>query len=141
MLTPSDDVGSLRSARIEHGEIALTLSDDGWRGAIKPLMILERVVRTGGTVPESNLFESLDGIIKNIISVVRQGTEAIRLDPNEGALYRGRGASALSFSSRCLRSESPVALFIRGSGKDRRFYMGRPAMASLNFSGSITRED
>jgi hypothetical protein len=38
-----------------------------------------------GTVPESNLFESLDGIIKNIVSVVRQvedeGPPTVRIEP------------------------------------------------------------
>jgi hypothetical protein len=38
-----------------------------------------------GTVPESNLFESLDGIIKNIVSVVRQvedeGPPTTRIEP------------------------------------------------------------
>jgi hypothetical protein len=38
-----------------------------------------------GTVPESNLFESLDGIIKNIVSVVRQvedeGPPTARIGP------------------------------------------------------------
>jgi hypothetical protein len=38
-----------------------------------------------GTLPESNLFESLDGIIKNIVSVVRQvedeGPPTARIEP------------------------------------------------------------
>jgi hypothetical protein len=38
-----------------------------------------------GTVPESNLFESLDGITKNIVSVVRQmkdeGPPTARMEP------------------------------------------------------------
>jgi hypothetical protein len=38
-----------------------------------------------GTVPESNLFESLDGIIKNVVSVVRQvedeGPPMVRIEP------------------------------------------------------------
>ena len=38
-----------------------------------------------GTVPESNLFESLDGIIKNVVSVVRQvedeGPPTVRIEP------------------------------------------------------------